>query len=111
MRVHGEAGAAGVGIGEENAIPGLAAIGGAKDTALLLVSGGAAQGADKDVVGVLRIHNDAANAACVVEAHMLPRFAGIDRFIDTVTGDIAIANGPGFAGTGPNSAGVGWRDG
>src|SRR5690606_31547586 len=49
-RIHAQAGAAGVRVDEQRALPGLAAVGGAEHAALLLRARGPADGADEHVV-------------------------------------------------------------
>ena len=109
--VEGKAGAAGVGIDEENALPGLPAIAGAEDAALFLGSGEAAGDAGVDDIGVGGMHDDAPDASALHEAHVFPCGAGIGGFIDAVALHIAIADGPRFAGAGPHRLRVGGRDG
>ncbi len=100
--VHAEAGAAGIGVDEQRAGPGLAAVGGLENTALLLRAGEAAGGAHVDDIGIGGVHDDAADAAGFVEAHMGPGLAGVGRLVDAVAHHVAIADGPGFAGPGPD---------
>src|SRR6185437_9994187 len=106
MGVHGEAGAAGVGIDEERAGPIRAAVGGLVDAALLLGAGGAAEGTDINGSRVGGIDDDAADAAGVLEAHVLPSLAAIAGLVDAVAHDVNVADGPSFAGAGPDGAGI-----
>ena len=109
--IHGEAGTAGIGAGEERAGPGLAAVGGFVDAALLLRTGEASRGADIDDVGVGGVDDNAGDAAGFVEAHVGPGGAGVGRFVDAVAHHVAVADGPGFAGADPDSFGIGGGDG
>ena len=90
------------GVDEQHARPGLAAVGGAIDAALLLRAGQAAERAGEDDVGVGRIDDDASDAAGFIEAHVGPGVAGVGGFVDAVAHHVDVADGPGFAGSGPD---------
>ena len=111
LRVHRETRAAGVLVDEEHAVPVLAAVGRAVDAALLLRRGDAPHDAREDDVGVRRMHEDAADAAGLVESHVRPRAAGVHRLVDAVADHVAVANRPRFAGAGPDDVRIGGRDG
>ena len=111
LRVHREPGAAGVLVDEQHPIPVRAAVGGAKDAALLLRRRDASDRAREHDVGVGRVDEDAADAPGVVEAHVAPRLAGVGRLVDAVADDVAVANRPRFPGAGPDDVGIGRRDG
>src|ERR1700730_3819874 len=96
----GQLGTAGVLIGEENLLPGGAAVRRAEDAAVRLRRVGVAQGARKRDVGIVRIDDDASDAARLFEAHVFPRLSGVDGLVDAVAdGDVA-ANER-LAGAGP----------
>src|SRR5215472_13367901 len=75
VRVHSQTGTTGVAVGEEHALPMLAAVGGAIDAALLLRAGGAAEHANKSDVGIRGIYQDAPDTSGFVEAGVRPVFA------------------------------------
>src|SRR5450432_1185594 len=77
LGVHGEAGAAGVGVDEQHAVPGLAAILGAEYAALLLRPGEAAGGAGVGNVGIGGMGEDPADAPGLDKAHIGPGLPGI----------------------------------
>ena len=111
LHVHRQARAAGVLVHEEHAVPVLAAVGCAEHTALLLSAGNPAGRAREHDVGIRGVHQNAADAAGLVEPHVGPRAAGVDRFVDAIADDVAVADGPRFTGAGPDDAGVGRGDG
>ncbi len=111
MRIHGESGATYIFSAKEHTFPMLAAVGRAKDTAFLLRSRGASEGAGKYDVRIRWVHDDAADAAGFWKTHVAPCFPRIRRLIDSVAHHVAITDYPGFTGSRPNDAGVGRRDG
>src|SRR5207244_1843266 len=97
FRVERQARAPGVFVDEENAIPGLSAVGGAIDAAFLLRPRGASQRAGEDDVGIRRVNENPADAPRLLEPHVGPGRAGVRRLIDTVANDIGVADRPRFA--------------
>src|SRR6185295_9642675 len=98
-------------VDEEHTLPGRAAVGRAEHAALLLRPGDAADGTGEDDVGIRRVDDDAADAAGLVEPLVHPGAAGVNRLVDPVADDIAVANRPRFASTGPDDARIGRRHG
>ena len=84
LRIQREAGAAGVRVDEEDALPGLAAILGAEDAALFLRPGEAAGDAGVDGIGIGGVDDDAPDAAALHQPHVLPGGAGVGGFVDAV---------------------------
>ncbi len=80
----------------------LPAIGCPEDATLLLRPGQPAESAGKDVIWVVRINYDPADPASLVEAHVLPRLAGVNRLVNAIAHDIAVSNGPGFSSARPD---------
>ena len=111
IRVKGQAGTAGVGVDEKDAIPGLAAVFGAIHAAFLLGSGGAADGAGIDDIRILRMHDNASNTPGFIESHVLPCLAGVDGFIDAIAHKVGVADDPGLAGAGPYNFRIGGGNG
>src|SRR5436190_19192295 len=99
FRVHRESGAAGVLVDEQHAVPVRAAVGRAIDAALLLLARQASGRADEDDVGIGRVNEDARDAARLVEAGVRPRLPGVERSVDAVADDVAVANRRGLAGS------------
>ena len=64
--------------------------------------------ADINDVRILRIHHDAADLACVLQADVRPGCAAVGRFIDAVAGR-EIGTNVGLAGSSINSFGIGRR--
>jgi len=84
--------------------PGLAAIGGAIDTAAVVID--IAKRGDEHQVGIGGIDHDAGDFHHILEPHVLPAFAGIGRLPHTVAE--AAANR--VPGSGINDVGIGWSD-
>ena len=70
---------AGVVVLVEHLAPGLAAVGGLEDAALLVGREGMAQRSDEDDVGILRIDPDRGDVARVFQPDVLPGLAGVGR--------------------------------
>src|SRR4029453_14811560 len=81
---HLEAGTARVLIDEERMLPGLAAVFGAKNTAVFLRTRGTAQRTHEHDVFIGWIHDDRADAAGLSKTHVRPRFARIGGLVDAV---------------------------
>ncbi len=91
-------------------MPGLAAVGGAKEAAFGVGAIGMAESGDEDDVGIGGMDDDFADGAGIFEAYVFPGFAGIDRFVDAVAlGEIA--TDAGFAGANVDGVGIGGGDG
>jgi len=56
----------------ENLVPGLAAVGGAKDAAFCVGSVGVPQRGDESDIGIVRVYDHLANRARVFQADVLP---------------------------------------
>src|SRR5258707_2069171 len=92
-------------------VPRLSAVSGAKYAALLLRSRDAAGHAGVHGFSILRMDDDAADAAALHDPQVLPGGAGVDGLVDPVALHIAVANRAGFAGAGPYGLGIGGCDG
>src|SRR6185312_8720575 len=110
VRVHAQAGAAGILVDEQRAFPGLAAVGGAEHAALLLRRRSTPQRAHEHVVGIARVDHDARDASGFRQAHVLPVLAGIGGLVHAVTDHVAWTDHPWLAGTHPDRIGIGRRD-
>ena len=102
LRVHRQAGAAGLLVDEEHALPVLAAVGRAIDAALLLRPGGAAERAREHDVGIVGMNDDAADAPCLRQAHVRPCLACVRGLVDAVAHHIDVADRPCLAGSRPD---------
>src|SRR5207248_9515053 len=112
LRVHRQAGAARGGIARiaQDQRPGLAAIGGAVDAALLAVAPELAGDAGVDEVGILRVYDHAGDAFGLGHAHVLPGLAAVGGLVDAVADRDGVAR-PGFAGAHPDGARIARVDG
>ena len=90
--------------GLENVGPGLAAIGGAVDTAAVVC--GVAEGGDDHQIGIVGIDQDAVDLHGVLQADVLPGVAGIGGLPHAV----AEAAADGIASAGINDVGIGGSD-
>ena len=111
LAIECESRAPGVLVDEQHAIPFYAAVFRAIHAALLLRPRRAAECADVHEIRIRRMHDDLADASHFFEADVLPRRAGVGRFVDAVAHHVRVADRPRFAGTGPHDARVGWRNG
>src|SRR5262249_43226296 len=111
LRVHRQPRAAGVLVDEQDAVPVRAGVGRAEDAALLLPAGPAPFGADEHRVGIRRMDDHARDATGLVEAGVRPRLSRVERFVDAVADDVAVANRPRLARPGPDDVRVAGRDG
>ena len=94
---------------EEDLGPGLAAVAGAEDAALVVVLEGVADGGDEGLVRVGGIDADGGDLAGVAQAAELPGFARIDGLVDAAAdGDVGADLGR--ACTGVDDVGIGLRD-
>src|SRR5205085_9530404 len=82
--IHLEMSATAVFVGEEHAFPRLAAVGCTKHTAFLLWSISMAQRTHEHHVGILRIDNNATDAARLFQAHQHPRLARVSGFVNSL---------------------------
>ena len=110
LRVHRDVGAAGVLVGEERLGPGLAAVGGAEDAALLLRAVGVAERARQHDVGILRVDHEARDAAGLLQAHERPGLAGVHGLVDALA-ERDVAADLALAGARPDDVRIGGRDG
>src|SRR5258708_7001614 len=94
VRVEGYVDAAGVLIFIEDLLPGLAAIGGAEDTALGVRSIGMAESSYEDYVWVAGVDDDLADGTAVAQSNVLPGLAAVEGFVDS----IAVRNVAAYAG-------------
>src|SRR5438093_1063137 len=111
FRVHRQTRAAGVLVDEQHAVPVLTAVGGAEYAALCLPACHAADRARDDDAGIGGVNADAADAARLVEGPVRPGRASVERLINTVADDVAVADRPRLSSTRPDDARVGRRDG
>src|SRR5436853_7652886 len=84
MWIHGESGAAHIVGNEEDALPMLAAIGGAVDAFILLRAGGSPQNTGEDYVLVRGINDDPSDAAAFGQAHVRPGLACIGGLVNAI---------------------------
>ena len=95
---------------EEHALPGEPAVRGLVDAALVVRTPEAAEGADVDHVGVLRVHDDGADLEGLAEAGVAPGGAAVLGDVDAVTPGDRVA-GVVLAGARPDLGGVRGGDG
>src|SRR5690348_1012979 len=95
--IHGEFGAAGVFVDEEDLLPGFSAIVGAENSALVLRTKSLADSTNKSAVRIVRIYNDARDVACLFEADVLPASAGVSAFVNAIAHGVIRTNQPGLA--------------
>src|SRR5260370_14761141 len=105
-RVHGDVGAAGVLVNEQRALPALAAVGGAKDAALLLRAVRMPQRAREHDVRIARIDADAADTRGPIEPQMDPRLARVGRKEDA-DANRDVAADEGVTGSSPDDVRIG----
>ncbi len=109
-RVEGEVDGAGAFVLVEHLLPGLAAIGGAKDAALGVGAVGVAEYGDEEAVGVARIDEDGGDLPGVAESEVAPGFAGVGGLVHAVAdGEIGALEA--FAGAYVDGVGVGGGEG
>ncbi len=90
MRIEDDIDRAGVLVFAQDFRPGLAAIGRAKNSALVVRSKGVAERGDENDVRILRMNDERADMAAVFQADIAPVPAAIDGLINAVAvGDIA----------------------
>src|SRR5580698_5690289 len=65
--------------------------------------------ADVHDVGIMRINDNAADLARVLQSDVCPGFAGVGRFVDAVAGAESGANVR-LTGANVENVGIGWRD-
>src|SRR5262249_36552481 len=83
-RVEGQGDGTGVLVLEEDALPGLAAVGGAVDAALLVGPVGMAEDGDEDAVRILRVDEQGSDLLPVAQAAVLPGLAAVGGAVDAV---------------------------
>ena len=110
MRIEGYIDAAGVLVLEQDLGPGLAAVGGAEDAALLIRPVRMPKRSHENDAGIARVDDQLADRAGVAQAHVLPGFARVERFVDAVAGG-GIAADAAFAGADIDDVGIGRRHG
>ena len=110
VQIHRDVGAAGVLVDEQRLRPRLAAVGRAEDAALRLRAVGVAERAGEHDVRVLRVDDEARDAAGLLEAHQRPGLAGVGRLVDALA-DRDVAADLALAGAGPDDVRVGGGDG
>src|SRR5262249_11900666 len=91
LRVDCDVDEAGVLVEELDLLPGLAAVRGLVDTALLVRPPETSQGGNVDGVWVLRVNDDAADVVRFLQAHVLPGFAAVGGLVDAVAPGDAVA--------------------
>src|SRR5438067_5753748 len=80
--IHGHIAAAGALVHKQGALPGFAAVGGAKDAALRLWAIGMAHDAGQHYLGVMGINNNIGNTASLLQSYFGPSLARIRRLVD-----------------------------
>ena len=105
--IHREPRAARLLIDKQDALPCCAAVDGLEHATLFLRAGQSALGADEYDVRVRGMDQDARDAACFRQAHVLPGRAGVRRLVDAVTDDVDVADHPRLAGADPDDLRVG----
>src|SRR5262249_21968385 len=108
LRVHRQIDEAGILVDELHLRPGLAAVGGLVDAALLVRRPEVAQRRDVHDVGVLRVDDDAADVARLLETDVLPGLAAVGGLVHAVAPRDAVARVV-LAGADPHDVGVGRR--
>ncbi len=83
-RVEGDVDATAVVVLVEGPLPALAAVDGAKDSALRIRAERMTERGDEHDISVLRIDNHLADGAGIVQAYILPGLAAIDSFVDAI---------------------------
>src|SRR6266581_5815545 len=89
-------------IHKEHALPMVAAISRAEDTAFLLGTISVPEGARQHDVRILWIDGDVSDAAGFLEPHQFPGLAGVGRLINAGA-NRNVAADPSFTSTGPNN--------
>src|ERR1035441_10366347 len=108
MRITHHSNRAGAVVLEQNFLPGLAAIGSAKDAALGVRTKCVSEGGDKSDVRIARVDDDRTDVARVLEADIRPGAAGVGGFVNSITvRDIAAKAG--FAASRVQYVGIGVR--
>src|SRR6266550_2548434 len=112
LRIHRQARAARRSVSHvaEDEGPGLAAIGGSVDAALLAVAPELARDARIDDVGAPGMHDDPRDPLGLGQPHVRPGLARVRGLVDAVADGDGIAR-PGFSGTDPHRARVSRVDG
>src|SRR5690349_4722204 len=110
LHVYRESRATGVLIDEQDALPRLSTVRRAVYASFLLRAGDAPERTDVNDVRIRRMHDDASDAAGLVEPHVLPRRAGVRREVDTVAHDVGVADRPRLAGARPHHVRIGRSD-
>ena len=104
--IEGDVDASGVFVFVENFLPGLAAVGGAEDTAFGVWSVGMAESGYENDFGIAGIDDDFADGAAVAQADVLPGLASVERLVDSVA-VTDVAADAGFAGADINGIAIG----
>src|SRR5579859_2719630 len=84
LRIHGEVGASGVLVDEEDLLPRLAAVGGLEDAALVLRLVHLAGSANVNDVGIGGMHQHARDASSFLQPHVMPCASGVGGFVSAV---------------------------
>src|SRR5205807_1576615 len=108
--VHDQRADAGGVVDKQGLLPGLAAIGGAKDAALSVGSPDMPQNTHDNDVGVVRINHDVGDLAGISKSHEFPGGPGIGREVDPFAGDQIVA-GIRLARPHPHQIGIGGGQG
>ena len=108
-RVHGEIHSARVLVDEQDAFPVAAAVQGAVNAAFLLGAVQVTERGHVDDVRVGRMNHDPADAAAVVEPHVLPALAAVSGLVDTVANDDVAAD-EALTSARPHDVGIARRD-
>ena len=102
MWIHGQTRASGIRVGEQDTLPVFSTVGGAKYAALLLWPGETAQRTRENHIRIGGVNHDPADAPGCIQPHVRPGFAGVDGFINSVSGHVGVPDGPCFARAGPH---------
>src|SRR5579859_147057 len=107
VRIHGKTGTSNVFPRKKDAFPVKPSVHRAVNAAFLLRTGRATNSAGKDNVGIRRVNDYPANAACFLQPHIGPGLACVRGFVNSIPDYIAIANNPCLTGSGPHDTRVG----
>ena len=109
-RIRGEIDGAGVGVDEQRALPGLAAVIAAEHAAFAVRAEIVAERRDQHVTGIARVDQDRADVARCLEPDVRPGLAAVGCLVDAVAGADIVARGD-LAGADVDRVRLARRDG